>query len=230
MLRNSSANNLMANFFEPPRYIALEGPIRVGKSTLARIIAERLNAQRVTEPEDNPFLAAFYDGEAGAAFQAQFSFLIQRFEQLRALEVGPNTRKVVVADYIFEKDKLFANINLSDEELRVYDQYYRYFRSQLPTPDLVIYLQATPEVLKKRLKKKNAPGEIAISDDYIEEVAKAYEHFFFHYTSSDLLIVNTSEIDFVDRHQDLQELLRRVSEPIKGTQYFLPLGAESASA
>jgi deoxyadenosine/deoxycytidine kinase len=220
----------MANFFEPPRYIALEGPIRVGKSTLARIIAERLNAQRVTEPEDNPFLAAFYDGEPGAAFQAQFSFLIQRFEQLRALEVGPNTRKVVVADYIFEKDKLFANINLSDEELRVYDQYYKYFRSQLPAPDLVIYLQATPEVLKKRLKKKNAPDEVAISEDYIEEVAKAYEHFFFHYTSSDLLIVNTSEIDFVDRHQDLQELLRRVSEPIKGTQYFLPLGADAASA
>jgi deoxyadenosine/deoxycytidine kinase len=220
----------MANFFEPPRYIALEGPIRVGKSTLARIIAERLNAQRVIEPEDNPFLNAFYDDQPGAAFQVQFSFLIQRFEQLRALEVGPNTRKVVVADYIFEKDKLFANINLSDEELRVYDQYYRYFRSQLPTPDLVIYLQATPEVLKQRLKKKNAPGEVAISDDYIEEVAKAYEHFFFHYTSSDLLIVNTSEIDFVDRHQDLQELLRRVSEPIKGTQYFLPLGADAASA
>ena len=223
-------HSLMANFFEPPRYIALEGPIRVGKSTLAKIIAERLNAQRVTEPEDNPFLGAFYDGEPGAAFQAQFSFLIQRFEQLRALEVGPNTRKVVVADYIFEKDKLFANINLSDEELRVYDQYYKYFRSQLPTPDLVIYLQATPEVLKKRLKKKNAPNEVAISEDYLEEVAKAYEHFFFHYTSSDLLIVNTSEIDFVDRHQDLQELLRRVSEPIKGTQYFLPLGADAASA
>ncbi|HSE49578.1 MAG TPA: deoxynucleoside kinase, partial [Terriglobales bacterium] len=191
---------------------------------------ERLNAQRVTEPEDNPFLGAFYDGEPGAAFQAQFSFLIQRFEQLRALEVGPNTRKVVVADYIIEKDKLFANINLSDEELRVYDQYYRYFRSQLPTPDLVIYLQATPEVLKKRLKKKGAANEVQISEDYIEEVAKAYEHFFFHYTSSDLLIVNTNEIDFVDRHEDLQELLRRVSEPIKGTQYFLPLGADAASA
>jgi len=220
----------MANFFEPPRYIALEGPIRVGKSTLARIIAERLNAQRVTEPEDNPFLNAFYDDQPGAAFQAQFSFLIQRFEQLRALEVGPNTRKTIVADYIIEKDKLFANINLSDEELRVYDQYYKYFRSQLPTPDLVIYLQATPEVLKKRLKKKGAPGEVAISDDYIEEVSRAYEHFFFHYTSSDLLIVNTSEIDFVDRHEDLQELLRRVSEPIKGTQYFLPLGADAASA
>ena len=100
----------------------------------------------------------------------------------------------------------------------------------MPTPDLVIYLQATPEVLKKRLKKKGAPGEKAISDDYLEEVVKAYEHFFFHYTSSDLLIVNTSEIDFVERSEDLQALLRRVSEPIRGTQYFLPLGSDEQAA
>ena len=220
----------MANFFELPRYIAIEGPIRVGKSTLAGIIAERLHAQRVGEPEDNPFLGAFYEGEPGAAYQAQFAFLIQRFEQLRALEVGPNTRRTVVADYIFEKDKLFACLNLNDTELVIYNRYYEHFRAQLPTPDLVIYLQATPEVLKKRLKKKNAPGERAISDDYIEEVAKAYDHFFFHYSGSDLLVVNTSDIDFVDRHEDLQELLRRLTEPIKGTQYFLPLGSSEAAS
>lgn len=220
----------MANFFELPRYIAIEGPIRVGKSTLAKIIAERLHAQRVAEPEDNPFLGAFYQGEAGAAYQAQFAFLIQRFEQLRGLEVGPNTHKTIVADYIFEKDKLFACINLNDTELTIYNRYYEHFRAQLPTPDLVIYLQATPEVLKKRLKKKNAPGERSISDDYIEEVAKAYDHFFFHYSASDLLVVNTSDIDFVDRHEDLQELLRRLTEPIKGTQYFLPLGSSEAAS
>jgi len=220
----------MANFFELPRYIAIEGPIRVGKSTLAKIIAERLHAQRVSEPEDNPFLGSFYEGEAGAAYQAQFAFLIQRFEQLKALEVGPNTRKTIVADYIFEKDKLFACINLNDTELTIYNRYYEHFRSQLPTPDLVIYLQATPEVLKKRLKKKNAPDERSISDDYIEEVAKAYDHFFFHYSASDLLVVNTSDIDFVDRHEDLQELLRRLTEPIKGTQYFLPLGSSEAAS
>jgi deoxyguanosine kinase len=220
----------MANFFELPRYIAVEGPIRVGKSTLANIIAERLYAQRVLEPEDNPFLRAFYDGERGAAFQAQFSFLISRYEQLRSLDVRPSSQKAVVADYIFEKDKLFACINLNDTELAVYNRYYDMFRDQLPTPDLVIYLQATPEVLKKRLKKKKAPGEKAINDDYLEEVVKAYEHFFFHYSASDLLVVNTSEIDFVDRHEDLQELLRRLTEPIKGTQYFLPLGQDAASA
>src|SRR5215471_2691692 len=143
----------MANLFELTRYIAVEGPIRVGKSTLARILAERLNARRVSEPEDNPFLAAFYDGETGAAFQAQFAFLIRRFEQLRGLDLSSHSRRTVIADYIFEKDKLFACLNLSDQELETYNRYYNYFREQLPTPDLVIYLQATPDVLKKRLKK-----------------------------------------------------------------------------
>ena len=244
----------MAKLFELPRYIAVEGPIRVGKSTLARVLGERLAAQRVIEPEDNPFLKAFYDGERGAAFQAQFAFLIRRFDQLRALDLGPRSNKTVVSDYIFEKDKLFACLNLNDQELETYNRYFNYFREQLPTPDLVIYLQATPEVLKKRLKKKNAAGEKAISEDYLMEVVKkrlkkknaagekaisedylmevvkAYEHFFFHYTQSDLLIVNTSEIDFVDRNEDLQELLKKVSAPIKGTQYFLPLGGQDAAS
>ena len=220
----------MAKLFELPRYIAIEGPIRVGKTTLARILAERLNAQRVAEPDENPFLKAFYDGDSGAAFQAQLTFLVRRFEQLGTLDVGPRSQKTVIADYIFEKDKLFAYLNLNDVELDTYNRYYNFFREQLPTPDLVIYLQATPEVLKKRLKKKNAPGEKALNLDYLEEVVKAYEHFFFHYTASDLLIVNTSDIDFVDRNEDLQELLRKVSAPIKGTQYFLPLGSEEAAA
>src|ERR1700756_1022177 len=196
----------MANLFELPRYIAVEGPIRVGKSTLARILAERLNAQRVMEPEGNPFLAPFYEGERGAAFQAQFAFLVRRFEQLQALDLGARSQRTVVADFIIEKDKLFACLNLTDQELDTYNRYYNHFRELLPTPDLVIYLQATPEVVK------------------------AYEHFFFHYTSSDLLIVNTSEIDFVDRNEDLQELLRKVTEPIKGTQYFLPLGGQEAAS
>jgi deoxyguanosine kinase len=218
----------MAKLFEPPRYIAVEGPIRVGKSTLANIIADRLNAQRVIEPEGNPFLTSFYEGERGASFQTQFAFMIRRFEQLQRLEVGGNSQRLVVADYIFEKDKIFAYINLSDQELEIYNRYYHHFRDQLPVPDLVIYLQASPEILKKRLRKKGSHNEVSVGDDYIEEVVKAYEHFFFHYTSSDLLVVNTNDIDFVERHTDLQELLRRVSEPIRGTQYFLPLGSEGA--
>jgi deoxyadenosine/deoxycytidine kinase len=219
----------MAKLFESPRYIAVEGPIRVGKSTLAAMIADRLHAQHIREPEDNPFLKSFYEGDAGAAFQAQLAFLIRRYEQLKALDVGPDSRKIVVADYIFEKDKVFACLNLSDTELEVYNRYYNHFREDLPTPDLVIYLQATPEILKKRLRKKGAASESSVNDAYIEEVVRAYEHFFFHYTASDLLIVDTSQIDFVDRNHDLQQLLRKVSEPVRGTQYFLPLGSEAAS-
>src|SRR5215475_7564009 len=219
----------MAKLFDLPRYIAVEGPIRVGKSTLSKILAERLNAQRVTDPEENAFLRTFYDGKPGAAFQAQFTFLVRRFEQMRELDLG-GSQRLVVSDFIFEKDKIFAYLNLNDQELDTYNRYYNYFRDQLPTPDLVIYLQATPEVLKKRLRKKNAAGEKAINEEYLVEVVKAYEHFFFHYTSSDLLIVNTSEIDFVERNEDLQELLRKVTEPIKGTQYFLPLGGQEAAS
>ena len=220
----------MANLFELPRYIAVEGPIRVGKSTLAGIIASQMQAQRISEPEDNKFLAAFYEGESGAAFQTQMGFLIARYEQLRELESGVNRARAIVADYIFEKDKLFASLNLADAELEIYNRYYNLFRDQLPTPDLVIYLQASPEVLKKRLRKKNVASEHQISDDYIDQVHKAYEHFFFHYSASDLLVVNTNDIDFVGNHQDLQELLRRLSEPIKGTQYYLPLGGEAAAS
>src|SRR5215469_5815581 len=122
----------MANLFELPRYIAVEGPIRVGKSTLARILAERLNAQRVMEPEENPFLAPFYEGEPGAAFQAQFAFLIRRFEQLHALDLAASNQKLVVSDFIFEKDKIFACLNLNDQELDTYNRYYNFFREQLP--------------------------------------------------------------------------------------------------
>jgi len=149
----------MAKLFELPRYIAIEGPIRVGKSTLAQIVATQMTAQRVIEPADNKFLKSFYEGEPGAAFQTQFAFLIARFEQLKALEAGANSQKRIVADYIFEKDKLFACINLTDQELEIYNRYYDTFRASLPTPDLVIYLQASPEVLKKRLLKKNAPAK-----------------------------------------------------------------------
>lgn len=212
----------MPPLFGQPRYVAIEGPIRVGKSTLARILAERMGAERITEPDDNPFLADFYAGRAGAAFRAQMYFLARRFEQLRPLGSG-RAAQPVVADYIFEKDRLFANINLTDDELAVYNRYYDLFRPQLGGPELVIYLTAPAPVLRERLARKNRAEERDLSDEYLEEVIQAYGHFFARYSQSDLLVVDTSEIDFVHRNADLRELLRRLEEPVEGRQYFLPL-------
>lgn len=214
--------------FEPPRFIAIEGPIRVGKTTLADILADHLKATRLRDIEDNPFLDSFYADKPGAGFQAQFHFLLERYKQLCALDLAANSNRVVVSDYLFEKDKIFAYLNLGDAELQLYNRYYELFAEQVPLPDLVIYLQAKPETLRKRIAKKNVPSEHHISDEYLEEVVNAYEHFFFHYKSSDLLVIETSEIDFVDRKEDLEELLHRLSRPVKGTQYFLPLGSATA--
>jgi deoxyadenosine/deoxycytidine kinase len=213
---------------EPLRFLAIEGPIRVGKTTLADILADHLHAVRVRDAEDNPFLEAFYRDKPGAAFQAQLYFLVQRFKQLRSLDMAAHPDRMIISDYIFEKDKIFAYLNLNDPEIQIYDQYYELFGEQIPIPDLVIYLQAKPEALRMRIEKKDVPFEHRISDDYLEAVVNAYEHFFFHYKSSDLLVIETSEIDFVDRNEDLQQLLHRLSQPITGTQYFLPLGSASA--
>jgi deoxyguanosine kinase len=222
MPRSSASAPQSAPAFEPPRSIAIEGPIRVGKSTLARILADRLHARRIFDPEDNPFLAEFYKEKPGSAFRAQMYFLIERHRRLS--EGQQEDAAPLVSDFLFEKDKIFAYINLDNEELKLYERYYEMFSAGLKPPDLVIYLQATPEVLRERIAKKKLPAEKQISRAYLEEVVRAYEHFFFHYSASDLLVINTSEIDFVDRNADLQQLLRRLKEPVKGTQYFLPLG------
>ncbi|HTQ84869.1 MAG TPA: deoxynucleoside kinase [Candidatus Solibacter sp.] len=209
--------------FRRPRFIALEGPIRVGKTTLARILAERLHAKRIYDCEDNPFLSSFYDDVPGSAFRAQMYFLFERHRRLKEAAVDA-VSGTVVSDFLFEKDRIFANINLDNEELRLYDHYYEMLARDLPLPDLVVYLQATPEVLRQRMVKKKELSEAEVADEYLDEVVRAYEHFFFRYTGSDLLVVNTSEIDFVERDADLQQLLRRLQEPVKGTQYYLPLG------
>ena len=209
--------------FEAPRTIAIEGPIRVGKSSLARIVADRLHARRVFDSEDNPFLADFYKEKPGSAFRAQMYFLIERHRRMSEAQQS-DAAVALVSDFLFEKDKIFAFINLDNEELKLYERYFEMLAAGLKPPDLVIYLQATPEVLRERIAKKQSPAEKQISRAYLEEVVRAYEHFFFRYSASDLLVINTSEIDFVGRNADLQQLLRRLQEPVKGTQYFLPLG------
>ena len=209
--------------FKPPRHIVIEGPIRVGKSTLAKVLAEQLHARRIFDADDNPFLTDFYDEKPGSAFRAQMYFLYERYRRL--LDTRPESDPApIVSDFLFEKDKIFAYLNLEDEELKLYERYFEMLAPSVPTPDLVIYLQAKPEVLRKRVTKKGDPAETQISPEYVEAVANAYEHIFFRYSGANLLVVDTSEIDFVERNQDLQELLRRLRQPVKGTQYFLPLG------
>jgi deoxyguanosine kinase len=209
--------------FKPPRHIVIEGPIRVGKSTLAKVLAEQLHARRIFDADDNPFLTDFYDEKPGSAFRAQMYFLYERYRRL--LDTRPeNNPAPIVSDFLFEKDKIFAYLNLDNEELKLYERYFEMLAPSVPAPDLVIYLQAKPEVLRKRVSKKGDPAETQISPEYVEAVANAYEHFFFRYSGANLLVVDTSEIDFVERNQDLQELLRRLRQPVKGTQYFLPLG------
>ena len=214
---------MTAPAFKPPRHIAIEGPIRVGKSTLAKVLAEQLHARRVLDCEDNPFLRDFYKETPGAAFRAQMYFLFERFRRLNELRVEEDPAPVV-ADFMFEKDKIFAYINLDNEELKLYERYFAMFAPSVPKPDLVIYLQAKPEVLLKRVSKRGVAAESEISSEYLEAVSEAYEHFFFRFSAANLLVVDTSEIDFVERNQDLQELLSRLRHPVKGTQYFLPLG------
>ena len=211
--------------FEPPQLIAVEGPIRVGKSTLARVLAERLHARLVADDTENPFLADFYAERRGAALRAQLHFLLSRYRQWSTLGLERDPQPVV-CDYLFERDHIFASLALDDDDLALYERYYDLFREQLPTPDLVLYLQASPGVLRKRMKKKNDPRERDIADEYLQEVVDAYEHFFFRYSGANLLVIDTNEIDFVERSEDLHELLRRLSQPVKGTQYFLPLGPE----
>jgi deoxyguanosine kinase len=206
-----------------PQFIAIEGPLRVGKSTLARILAERLHARRVYDCEDNPFLGEFYKEAPGSALRAQMYFLFERQKRLREA-LRAESPAPLLSDFLMEKDRIFANLNLDDEELKLYERYYAELTAELPAPDLVIYLQAKPEVLRARIAKKAARDENQISEEYVEEVSRAYEHFFFRYEASDLLVIDTSEIDFVARNEDLQQLLRRLQEPVKGTQYFLPLG------
>jgi deoxyguanosine kinase len=209
--------------FKAPRHIVVEGPIRVGKSTLAKALAEQLHARRIFDCEDNPFLADFYNEKPGAAFRAQMYFLHERHRRLA--EIHPQDEAApVVSDFLFEKDKIFAYVNLDNEELKLYEKYFDMLAPALAAPDLVIYLHAKPEVLRKRVSKKGDPAEKQISPEYLEAVANAYGHFFFRYSASNLLVVDTTEIDFVERNRDLQELLRRLRQPVKGTQYFLPLG------
>jgi len=209
-----------------PRYIAIEGPIGVGKSSLAKILAQKYASRLVKEDvAGNPFLERFYENPRKFAFQTQLFFLLSRYRQQRELAQGDLFEAGVVCDYILAKDKIFALINLEDDEVSLYESIYKLLVSTLPKPDLVIYLQARPEVLLSRVRKRGIAYERNISLDYLRTLSDAYNEYFFHYNETPLLVVNTSEIDFVESPRDLEHLVREVKSVKRGTQHYIPLGS-----
>ena len=209
-----------------PRYIAIEGAIGVGKTSLAKILANKFGWRLVQEEVGhNPFLERFYEDPRKFAFQTQLFFLLSRYRQQRELAQGNLFEKGVVSDYVLAKDKIFALINLEDDEISLYDSIYRLLVPTVPRPDLVIYLQARPEVLLSRVRKRGVEYERNISLDYLKTLSDAYNEYFFHYNETPLLVVNTSEIDFVESPRDLEHLVREVKSVKRGTYHYIPLGS-----
>ena len=205
------------------QYIAVEGVIGVGKTAVVERLAERLDATTVLEEwAQNPFLRPFYEGAPGAAFQAELFFLLSRYRQQQELIQRNLFQQFTVSDYVFEKSRLYAYLNLEDSELLIYEKLYALLAEAVPRPDLVVYLQAPTEVLLKRIRTRGRPEESRLGEEYLAEVNRAYNHYFFHYTQTPLLVVNTTDLDFARRPEDLDDLHEADPGMGKGTQYYVP--------
>lgn len=206
--------------FERYRHIVVEGPIGVGKTSLAKLMAERFQTDLMLElPDENPFLQKFYQNPARYALPTQLFFLFQRIGQLRDLTQRDFFEKAVVSDFLLEKDRMFASLTLDEEELKLYQQIYQHQSPQTPTPDLVIYLQASPNSLIERVQKRGKDYEANINEAYLAELNDAYSRFFYHYDEAPLLIVNTEHLNPVDHPEDFELLLRQI-EGMKGRREF----------
>jgi deoxyadenosine/deoxycytidine kinase len=208
------------------RYIVVEGPIGVGKTSLARRLASTFECQLVEElPDANPFLEGFYAEPGRSALATQLQFLLNRYRQQRTLTAARDGRGVV-ADYLFAKDQIFAQMNLDGPELNLYREVLELLVDPIPTPDLVIYLEARPEVLLRRLRKRNREFERRISESYLGGLIEAYRRFFHEYTEAPILVVNCSAIDFVEQGSDLADLIREIRGMKQGVQHYIPLGSQ----
>jgi len=209
------------------RSIAIEGPIGVGKTSFVELLVKRFDAHQVLENLDNPFLEGFYQDKPGAAFQVQLFFLLSRHRQLQDLAQRDLFSQITLCDYIFPKDKIFAYLNLDDSELLIYDKLYALLEAQVPKPDLVIFLQAETRTLVERIRHRSRGYESQISEAYVNEVNKAYNYFFFHYTQTPLLVIDTTSIDFVHQEEHLDELIDQIRKMDRGVQYYRPLGSSA---
>jgi deoxyadenosine/deoxycytidine kinase len=207
------------------QYIAIEGPIGVGKTSLAGRLASRLDAAAVLEDTENPFLQEFYNGRPGAALQAQLFYLLNRHRQQLALRQGDLFAQATVTDFLFDKDKIFAYLNLDDNELFIYQRLFDLLAKDVAAPDLVIYLQAPTDALARRLRDRAADDDTGTPDpgpEYLRELNEAYQHFFFHYTATPLLVVETSHVDLAGSDEALDDLIKQIHGMGRGTRYYVP--------
>lgn len=209
------------------RHIAVEGPIGIGKTSLVELLTSRFEGVKVLEDVQNPFLEPFYRGKSGAAFQVQIFFLLSRQRQHVEISQLDLFDRLVVADYTMPKDRIFARLNLDDEEFRLYDRLYQLLTPQLPKPDLVIYLEGSIETCMRRIRQRGREFERAMDPAYLQRLKDAYNAFFYHYTETPLLLVNTDEIDFVHNGDDFENLVRQIARTRRGTQVYVPLGSGS---
>lgn len=204
----------------PYNYLAIDGPIGVGKTTLVDLLVHRFEGVKVLEDVENPFLEAFYKNLPGASFQTQLYFLLSRFQQQKEVVQRELFHRLVVADYPFQKDRIFAYLTLTDDELLIYDKLFALLEPQVPPPDLLIYLEADVDTCMARIKRRQRSFERQISEEYLAELIDAYNHYYHHYKRSPVLVVDTRKLNFPQRPGDFEALVEQLKKPIKGTQYF----------
>ncbi len=211
----------------PQNYIVIEGPLGIGKTSLAVKLAERINGQTLLEnTEDNPFLDKFYQNPRRYAFQIQMFFLLRRYQHSMEISQKGLFKSAVVSDYLFDKDRIFARTNLDDNEFWLYEQLFQLLKKRIPPPDLVIFLQANTEILMQRIRKRDMEYERAINFKYLDEINQAFNDFFFHYTDAPMLVVNASNIDFVNIPEDFEDLVNEIRKIKSGTQYYIPMSSK----